>query len=75
MSRALLIGQEPPCALGYSYVNQKPFDAVVIVPGFFAAGQLYTALSRCRSLDGLCIEGNITKEDLIIDTEALRMTV
>ena len=30
MSRALLIGQEPPCALGYSYVNQKPFDAVVI---------------------------------------------
>lgn len=30
MNRALLIGQEPPCALGYNYVNQKPFDAVVI---------------------------------------------
>lgn len=30
MSRALLIGQEPACRLGYTYVTEAPFDAVVI---------------------------------------------
>ena len=28
--RALLIGAEPPCDLGFSYENTPPFDAVVI---------------------------------------------
>ena len=28
--KALLIGREPPCALGYTYVKEAPFDAVVI---------------------------------------------
>jgi len=27
---ALLMGTEPACSLGYSYVNQPPYDAVVI---------------------------------------------
>ena len=27
---ALLLGQEPGCSLGYSYVTQPPYDAVVI---------------------------------------------
>ena len=27
---ALLIGAEPPCDLGYTYVNTPPYDAVVI---------------------------------------------
>jgi hypothetical protein len=30
MNRALLIGAEPPCVLGYTYVSQPPYDAVVI---------------------------------------------
>lgn len=30
MSRALLIGQEPTYPLGYSYVREEPFEAVVI---------------------------------------------
>lgn len=30
MSRALLIGNEPACALGYTYVTEAPYDAVVI---------------------------------------------
>ena len=30
MSRALLIGREPGCSLGYCYVKEPPFDAVVI---------------------------------------------
>ena len=30
MSRALLIGKEPPVSLGVSYVAEKPYDAVVL---------------------------------------------
>ena len=30
MSRALLIGSEPTASLGYSYVKEMPYDAVVI---------------------------------------------
>ncbi len=30
MIRALLIGQEPAAALGYEYVREAPFEAVVI---------------------------------------------
>ena len=30
MSRALLVGREPPLDLGYEYVTEAPFDAVVI---------------------------------------------
>ena len=71
--------EQLPVVLAYAFTVHKcqgcTFDAIVVVPGFFAAGQLYTALSRCRSIDGICIEGDITNEDLIIDTEALQMTV
>ena len=38
MSRALLIGKEPLCDLGYSYVTAGPYDAVVI--GSLTIGQL-----------------------------------
>lgn len=30
MRNALLIGKEPPCSLGYTYVKQGPYEAVVI---------------------------------------------
>ena len=30
MTRALLIGSEPPVELGYEYVTQMPYEAVVI---------------------------------------------
>lgn len=71
--------EQLPVVLAYAFTVHKcqgcTFDAVVIVPGFFAAGQLYTALSRCRTLDGICIDGFLSKKDLLIDTEALKMTV
>ena len=38
MSRALLVGMEPGCDLGYTYVSQEPYDAVVI--GSLTLGQL-----------------------------------
>ena len=30
MNRALLVGQEPAAALGYTYVTEPPYEAVVI---------------------------------------------
>ena len=36
--RALLVGQEPAALCGYSYVNQPPYDAVVI--GSLKLGEL-----------------------------------
>ena len=38
MSRAWLVGTPPPRDLGYTYVTQPPFDAVVI--GSLSLGQL-----------------------------------
>ena len=38
MTRALLIGNEPPISLGFSYVQQPPYDAAVI--GSLTLGQL-----------------------------------
>ena len=38
MSRALLVGAEPPCSLGYTHVKEPPFDAVVI--GSLTLGQM-----------------------------------
>ena len=38
MIRALLIGKEPGADLGYSYVREEPYDAVVI--GSLTLGQL-----------------------------------
>ena len=43
MSRALLIGTEPSRPLGYSYVTEAPYDAVVI--GSLTLGQ---ALRFCE---------------------------
>ena len=41
--RALLLGDKPPCDLGYSYENTPPYDAIVI--GSLTLGQ---ALCFCN---------------------------
>ena len=38
MRKALLVGKEPPCDLGYSYTTAAPYDGVVI--GSLSLGQL-----------------------------------
>lgn len=50
------------------------FDRVIIDlgQGAFVPGQVYTALSRCRSLDGIYLRSKITANDLIADERILR---
>lgn len=67
-----------PLKLAYAMTIHKSqgmsVDSVLIKlgNGCFAHGQLYTALSRCRSLKNLRIDRNIYAEDIIINPEVVR---
>ena len=70
-----------PMVYGYAISSHKAqgctFDEVVVYAGegFFSPGQLYVALSRCRSLEGLGLLKKLTPKDLVYDRRALEMTV
>lgn len=49
---ALLMGKEPGCSLGYSYVSASPYDAVVI-----GSMSLYEQLCPGQALLGALAEG------------------
>lgn len=56
MSKALLIGAEPPAELGYHYVQEEPYDAVVIgslsIAGLlrFAEERVLSALAQGKAV-------------------------
>lgn len=69
-----------PLTLGYAITTHKAqgstFSSVAIVcDGYFEAGQLYCALSRCPNLNNLTFIGELEPSDLIVNAEALKITV
>ncbi len=50
-------------------IQGKTFEKVIIDlgRGAFAHGQLYVALSRCRTLEGIVLQREINKRDVIVD--------
>ena len=69
-----------PLTLGYAITAHKAqgstFASVAIVcDGYFEAGQLYCALSRCPNRDSMTFIGDLKPSDLIVNADALKMTV
>ena len=65
MIQALLIGKEPGAELGYGYVSQPPYEAVVI--GSLTLAQLRDMLNTSRKYAQALVEHfdkiHITKKD------------
>lgn len=73
------IYEQLPVVLAYAITANKSegmtFDEINVVPGYFAPGQLYTVLSRCKSIKSIHIIGELSEKDLIVDVAALEMTI
>ena len=73
------IYEQLPVVLAYAITANKSegmtFEEINVVPGYFAPGQLYTVLSRCKSLKNIHIIGELSEKDLIVDVAALEMTI
>ena len=68
-----------PIALAWAITIHKSqgltFDNVVIhTKGCFVPGQLYVALSRCRTLEGIVSDTFIDKRHILTDMELVKFT-
>lgn len=65
-----------PLRLGYAITVHKSqgqtYDHVIVDPQSFAAGQLYVALSRCKSVDGMRLTQPIERKWIQADPQAVR---
>jgi len=63
----------PAWAITIHKSQGKTFDKTIIDMGrgAFAHGQLYVALSRCRTLEGIVLKERITMRDVIVDDAVL----
>lgn len=65
-----------PLKLAYAITMHKSqgqtYDKVNLIPCSFDCGQLYVALSRVRSLDGLCLVNQMRQENLICSQKVKR---
>lgn len=67
-----------PLKLAYAVTMHKTqgqtFDKCIIDPSSFADGQLYVAISRCKSIDGIIFTKKITKSDIKVNSIAKTFT-
>ena len=65
-----------PIKLAYAITIHKSqgqtYDKVNLVPSSFNCGQLYVALSRVKSIEGLCLIRRMRKEDLICHEKVIK---
>lgn len=65
-----------PLKLGYAVTIHKSqgqtYDAMNLKPEIFANGQLYVALSRCKSVNGIYVEGYLSKRMVMASMEVVK---
>ncbi len=65
-----------PMRIGYAVTIHKSqgqtYDAMNLMPEIFANGQLYVALSRCKTIDGIYIHGYLSQRMVMCSEEVLK---